>query len=74
MGAVGSSADNALAESFNATLKREVFQDAKTWPDELTCRRQVFKWLPATTPNGVTPGAATNRRSPTRPATPLPAV
>jgi len=45
MGAVGSSADNALAESFNAALKREVLQDAKTWPDELTCRRQVFKWL-----------------------------
>lgn len=45
MGAVGSSADNALAESFNATLKREVLQDAVTWPDETTCRRQVFKWL-----------------------------
>ena len=27
MGAVGTSADNALAESFNATLKREVLQD-----------------------------------------------
>ena len=45
MGAVGTSADNALAESFNATLKREVLQDAKTWPDEVACRRQVFKWL-----------------------------
>lgn len=45
MGAVGSSADNALAESFNATLKREVLQDAARWTDELTCRRQVFKWL-----------------------------
>lgn len=45
MGGIGSSADNALAESFNATLKREVLQDAKTWPDELTCRRQAFKWL-----------------------------
>lgn len=45
MGAVGSSADNALAESFNAALKREVLQDAKTWPEDLTCRRQVFKWL-----------------------------
>lgn len=45
MGAVGSSADNALAESFNATLKREVLQDAATWPDETTCRRQVFRWL-----------------------------
>ncbi|WP_094180161.1 IS3 family transposase [Cellulomonas sp. PSBB021] len=45
MGAVGSSADNALAESFNATIKREVLQDAACWPDELTCRRQVFTWL-----------------------------
>ena len=45
MGAVGSSADNALAESFNAALKREVLQDERTWSDELTCRRQVFKWL-----------------------------
>jgi transposase InsO family protein len=45
MGAVGSSADTALAESFNVALKREVLQDAKTWPDELTCRREVFKWL-----------------------------
>ncbi|QSR32178.1 IS3 family transposase [Nocardioides sp. S5] len=45
MGAVGSSADNALAESFNATMKREVLQDAACWNDELTCRRQVFRWL-----------------------------
>jgi transposase InsO family protein len=45
MGAVGSSADNALAESFNAALKREVLQDATCWPDQLTCRREVFRWL-----------------------------
>ena len=45
LGAVGTSADNALAESFNATLKREVLQDADCWPDEHTCRRQLFKWL-----------------------------
>lgn len=45
MGAIGSSADNALAESFNATLKREVLQDAACWPDELTCRREVFRWI-----------------------------
>jgi transposase InsO family protein len=45
MGAVGSSADNALAESFNAALKREVLQDAACWANELSCRRQVFKWL-----------------------------
>ena len=45
MGAVGSSADNALAESFNAALKREVLQDGTWWPDAATCRRQVFRWL-----------------------------
>jgi transposase InsO family protein len=45
MGAVGTSADNSLAESFNATLKREVLQDQNSWPDEATCRRQIFRWL-----------------------------
>jgi transposase InsO family protein len=45
MGAVGASADNALAESFNATLKREVLQDNTCWANEATCRRQVFRWL-----------------------------
>lgn len=45
MGGVGSSADNALAESFNAALKREVLQDRKSWTDAPTCRRQVFRWL-----------------------------
>jgi transposase InsO family protein len=44
MGAVGTSADNALAEAFNATLKRELLQGASTWPDELTCRRELFRW------------------------------
>ncbi|WP_436839536.1 IS3 family transposase [Rhodococcus rhodochrous] len=45
MGKVGTSADNSLAESFNAALKREVLQNATTWPDEATCRRQVFRWV-----------------------------
>ena len=45
MGAVGSSADNALAESFNAALKREVLQDRSCWADAVTCRREVFRWL-----------------------------
>ncbi|GAA2902897.1 hypothetical protein GCM10010472_71380 [Pseudonocardia halophobica] len=45
MGAVGSSADNALAESLNATLKREVLQDNAFWPDETTCRRELYRWL-----------------------------
>lgn len=45
MGAVGTSADNSLAESFNAALKREVLGDAAVWPDEMTCRREVFRWV-----------------------------
>ncbi|WP_122498841.1 IS3 family transposase [Mycobacterium attenuatum] len=45
MGGVGSSADNALAESFNASLKREILQDRSHWPDAATCRREVFRWL-----------------------------
>lgn len=45
MGGVGSSADNALAESFNGTLKREILQDRSCWPDAATCRREVFRWL-----------------------------
>ena len=45
MGGVGSSADNALAESFNATFKREVLQDRSCWADAASCRREVFRWL-----------------------------
>lgn len=44
MGAIGTSADNALAESFNAALKREVLQDAKAFMNQLICRRDVFRW------------------------------
>jgi transposase InsO family protein len=45
VGAVGTSADNALAESFNAALKREVLQDNGCWEDAATCRLEVFRWL-----------------------------
>lgn len=41
---IRSSADNALAESFNAALKREVLQDAKVFSSQLVCRRDVFRW------------------------------
>ena len=44
MGAIGTSADNALAESFNAALKREVLQDSKIFASQLICRRDVFRW------------------------------
>lgn len=45
MSAVGSSADNALAESFNATFKRETLQGRKSWPDECEARLDAFRWL-----------------------------
>jgi transposase InsO family protein len=41
---VGSSADNALAESFNATLKREVLQGRRTFTNALEARFQVESW------------------------------
>ena len=44
MGAVGTSADNALAESFNSTLKREVLRDRKVFDDPITCRQEIFRW------------------------------
>ena len=45
MGAVGSSADNALAESFNATLKRETLAGAPGWDTPAHARREVFAWI-----------------------------
>lgn len=45
MGAVGTSADNALAESFNATLKRETLQGAARWESPRVARLAVFRWV-----------------------------
>lgn len=44
MGAIGSSADNALAESFNAALKRELLEGRSVFPDAATAYRAVFRW------------------------------
>jgi hypothetical protein len=44
MGAIGSSADSTLAESFNTTLKRELLNDAPTLPDQDSAYRAVFRW------------------------------
>ncbi|MEV5561163.1 IS3 family transposase [Nonomuraea wenchangensis] len=44
-GAVGTSADNAAAESFNASLKRETLQGTQHWPDARTARLAVFRWI-----------------------------
>jgi transposase InsO family protein len=45
MSAIGSSADNALAESFNATFKRETLQGRKHWAGEREARLEAFRWL-----------------------------
>ncbi|MGS2592005.1 IS3 family transposase [Streptomyces hebeiensis] len=44
MGAVGTSADNALAESFNAALKRETLRGARRFDGARACRLAVFRW------------------------------
>ena len=44
MGAVGTSADNALAESLNATLKRETLQGSRHFEGPEACRLAVFRW------------------------------
>ena len=44
-GAVGTSADNAAAESFNATLKRETLQGKKRWNSAGEARAAVFRWV-----------------------------
>lgn len=45
MSAIGSSADNAAAESFNATLKRETLQGRKGWSTEHQAGLELFRWL-----------------------------
>ncbi|MFF5345677.1 IS3 family transposase [Streptomyces althioticus] len=45
MSAIDSSADNALAESFNATFKRETLQGRKHWYSGREARLDAFRWL-----------------------------
>lgn len=45
MGRIGSSYDNALAEAFFATLKRELDVDRRRWATEADARRDVFRWI-----------------------------
>jgi len=45
MGAIGSSADNAAAESFNAAFKRETLKGRKAWSSEHEARLDAFRWL-----------------------------
>ncbi|MGC2997082.1 hypothetical protein ACPF8X_01385 [Streptomyces sp. G35A] len=43
MSAIGSSADNALAESFNATCKRETLQGRRAWDTEREAHLDLFR-------------------------------
>ncbi|MFE4626049.1 hypothetical protein [Streptomyces mirabilis] len=43
MSTVGSSADNAAAESFNASFKRETLKERKSWPSEREARLDAFR-------------------------------
>ena len=45
MGAIGTSADNAAAEAFNASLKRETLQGRKHWSTAREARLAVFRWV-----------------------------
>jgi transposase InsO family protein len=45
MSKIGSSADNALAESFNATFKRETLQGRRAFTGEHEARLTSFRWL-----------------------------
>lgn len=45
MGTVGTSADNALAEAFNASLKRETLQGAERWESAREAHLAVFRWI-----------------------------
>jgi transposase InsO family protein len=44
MSAVGSSADNAAAESWNVSMKRETLKGAKAWPTARHARPAAFHW------------------------------
>jgi transposase InsO family protein len=45
MGHIGSSYDNALAESFFAILKRELPAAHTGWDSESQARQQLFRWI-----------------------------
>ncbi|MFF6983479.1 hypothetical protein ACFZAV_38695 [Streptomyces sp. NPDC008343] len=64
MNTIGSSTDNTLAVSFNATFKRETLQARKSWSSERGLRLDASAGCTATTPDAVTPASGTAARSP----------
>lgn len=63
-GAVGTNADNAAAESFNATLKRETLQGKKRWSEAREARLAVFRWVTRYNTRRRHSGLVTSVRSP----------
>ncbi|MFJ7787046.1 DDE-type integrase/transposase/recombinase [Streptomyces albidoflavus] len=66
MSAIGSSADNALAESFNATFKHKTLQGRKSRPTEREPDSTPPYGSTATTPAADTPASHNDHRSPSR--------
>ncbi|BAK38219.1 putative transposase [Microlunatus phosphovorus NM-1] len=66
MGAVGTSADNSLAESFNATLNARSCKITTVGPTRRSAAARCSAGSCATTPAADTPTAATRPRPPTR--------
>jgi transposase InsO family protein len=72
MGTIGSSADNAPAESFTASLKRELLAGAHAFPDQASAYRAVFRWANRYNTAAVTPRSGTSHLTPTKPPRSLP--
>lgn len=66
MGTVGSSADNAAAESFNAAFTRETLKGRKGWSSEREARLDAFRWLTRYNTDAGTPASVNAPRSPAR--------
>jgi len=69
-GPAASSADNAAAESFNATFKRETLQGGRAFADEREAGLASFRCCTATTRSAAIPGSDNDPRSPTRTSEP----
>ncbi|WP_411763103.1 integrase core domain-containing protein [Corynebacterium macginleyi] len=68
----GTGVDNALVESFNATLEREVLRDRKIFDNPMTCWQEVLRWCkryntrrPHSWSNLVAPDVCETETSPT---------
>ncbi|EFG03598.1 Transposase (plasmid) [Streptomyces clavuligerus] len=64
--AIGSSADNTAAESFDAAFKRETLKGRKAWSSEHEAKFDAFRRLTRYNTAADTPASASDLRSPTR--------